>query len=109
VALQLQGEGRRVLIIPPVRHLDSQYLPEGAAAAPDLLILPALLAGHQEGRVLIRRLQPGSLVLYGGSRDPGDAGRAPGIPCHFTRNGAVSVYLAPGSITVRQWGGEKLK
>jgi competence protein ComEC len=110
VAMQLQGEGRRALIIPPVRHLDSQDLPPGAAVAPDLLILPAPLALRPEGRVLIRRLQPGCLVLYGGSRDSGDAGRAPaGIPCHFTRNGAVSVYLAPGSITVRQWGGEKPK
>jgi competence protein ComEC len=107
VALQLQGEGRRALIIPPGRNLTSQDLPAGAAAAPDLLVLPAPMAGRPEGRALIRRLQPGSLVLYGGSRDPGDAGRAPGIPCRFTRNGAVSVYLAPGSITVRQWGVEK--
>jgi len=109
VALQLQGEGRRVLIIPPVRHLTSQDLPGGAVVAPDLLILPAPLAGRQEGLALLRHLRPGCLVLYGGSRDPGDAGRAPGIPCHFTRNGAVSVYLAPNAITVRQWGGEKPK
>jgi competence protein ComEC len=109
VALQLQGEGRRVLMIPPVPHLTSQDLPAGAAAAPDLLVLPASLAGRQEGRALLQHLQPGSLVLYGGSRDPEAAGRTPGIPCHFTRNGAVSVYLAPGSITVRQWGGEKPK
>jgi len=109
VALQLQGEGRRALIIPPVRHLTTQDLPGGAVVAPDLLILPAPLAGHQEGRALLRHLQPGCLVLYGGSRDPDAAGRAPGIPCHFTRNGAVSVYLAPNAITVRQWGEEKPK
>jgi competence protein ComEC len=107
VALQLQGEGRRALIIPPVRHLTSQDLPGGAVVAPDLLILPAPLAGHQEGLALLRHLQPGCLVLYGGSRDPDAAGWAPEIPYHFTRNGAVSVYLAPNAITVRQWGDEK--
>jgi hypothetical protein len=90
---------RRVLILPPGR------LPEDlqgfqAAAGLDLLVLPAGLAGNPGLAVLLARLQPAHLVLYG--HDSGAATEE--IPGLFTRDGAVSVYLAPAAVRVRQWG-----
>ncbi len=109
LALQLTWEGRRVLILPPARRLTARDLPGGADPGVDLLILPAPLAGdREEGLALLDRLKPARLVIYGGSRDPAPYGQIAGIPCQFTRNGAVSVYLAPDGVTLRQWAPARL-
>jgi len=101
MALQLAWEGRRALIVPPVRRLGPQDL-AAAPSSPDLLILPALTVGGPEGQALLENLHPGRLVLYGGSLDRAP-GRTAGISCYFTRKGAVSVYLSATETAVRQW------
>jgi competence protein ComEC len=104
-ALQLAYQGRRVLLLPPAKALEADSLP--AAGSPwHLLVLPLDLAGGQDGEALLRRLRPEQVVAYGGRPGrPAPAGRQLGVPCQVTGEGAVSVYLAQGGITVRQWPG----
>ena len=102
-ALQVTGPGRRVLILPPGRDLELPQKFKPSETGLDLLVLPAALAGSPDGLPpFLARLQPRRLIVYGG--DPGATGPGTGIPCHFTRNGAVSVSLGADGVTVRQWG-----
>jgi competence protein ComEC len=113
VGLQLAWKGRRVLIVPPMRRLSGDLPGEEAAGRLDLLVLPASLAGSREGersrkeklegRDLLARFTPRHLVVYGGPRKADHHGPDLGAPRHFTREGAVSVYLWPDRVQVRQW------
>ena len=69
-----------------------------------LLILPAVLARSPEIEPWLARLQPRLLVIYGGAVRPGDYQRLAKIPCRLTMDGAVSVFLEPDAVRVRQWG-----
>ncbi len=75
-----------------------------AAAGPlAALVLPAELAGPQDRKSIMDRLNPRRVVVYG---DPGRSGAARSpwpVPCQFTREGAVSLYLAASGVTARQW------
>ena len=106
-ALTVAGQGRRVLILPPERQdffLKAAPLIQAVPTGPDLLILPAVLARSPEIEPWLAHLQPRLLVLYGGAVRPGDYPRLAKIPCHLTREGAVSVFLGPDAVRVRQWG-----
>jgi hypothetical protein len=101
-ALEAAYQGQRVLLIPPVRGFGADDLP--AAAEPlAALIIPADLTGPQDRNLIMDRLKPGRVVVYG---DPGRsaATRSPWpVPCQFTREGAVSLDLAASGVTARQW------
>jgi hypothetical protein len=101
-ALEVAYQGQRVLMIPPAGGLTADDLP--AAAGPlAALVIPATLAGPQDRTSILARLNPGRVVVYG---DPGRSGAARSpwpVPCQFTREGAVSLYLAAAGITARQW------
>jgi len=100
--LEVAYGGLRVLLIPPVGGLAADDLP--AAAGPLAgLIIPAELAGPQDRKSIMDRLNPERVVVYG---DPGRSGAARSpwpVPCQFTREGAVSLYLAASGVTARQW------
>jgi competence protein ComEC len=101
-ALEVAYEGQRVLLVPPVEGFAAEDLPAGAGPLA-ALVLPAALAGPQERNLIMARLQPLRVVVYG---DPGRSGadRSPWpVDCRFTREGAVSLYLAASGVTVRQW------
>jgi competence protein ComEC len=110
VALQLIWQGRRVLIVPPLRRLSGDLPGSGAAGRLDLLVLPASLAASREeaqhrgreGPDLLARLSPRRLIVYGG-REGENLGYKLEPPHHFTREGALSVYLCPDQVRVRQW------
>ena len=101
-ALEVAYEGQRVLMMPPVGGLAAEDLP--AAAGP----LAALV--HPRGTDRAPGAQshhgppePRRVVVYG---DPGRSGAARSswpVPCQFTREGAVSLYLAASGVTARQW------
>jgi len=101
-ALEVAGQGRRVLLIPPAAGLTAEDLP--VASGPlEAVVLPAELAVPRNRPLIMERLQPRRLIVYG---DPGRAGAARTIwtiPCHFTRQGAVSLFLEAAGVTVRQW------
>jgi competence protein ComEC len=101
-ALEVAHQGQRVLMIPPVGGLAADDLP--AAAGPlAALVLPAELAGPQDRTSIMARLNPGRVVVYG---DPSRSGAARSpwpVPCQFTREGAVSLYLTASGVTARQW------
>jgi competence protein ComEC len=101
-ALELAYGGRRVLLLPPLGEFSADALP--AAADPlEALVLPAGLAGPEERNFILERLKPRRVVVYG---DPGRSGAARSswpVPCQFTREGAVSLYLAASGVTARQW------
>ena len=101
-ALQVTGPGRRALILPPGRNLELPPKFKPSETGLDLLVLPAGLARAPEAEPFLTRLQPRLLIVYGGA--PGAAGPGTGIPCHCTRNGAVSVFLGADGVRVRQWG-----
>ena len=106
-ALAVTGQGRRVLIMPPGRQDFFLRTPLSIQAIPtslDLLILPAVMARAPEIEPWLARLQPRLLVIYGGAVRPGDYQRLAKIPCHLTKDGAVSVFLEPDAVRVRQWG-----
>jgi hypothetical protein len=93
---------RRVLLIPPVAGLTADDLP--AAGGPlEGLVLPAELAAPRDRNLIMARLNPRRVVIYG---DPGRFGAARTIwpiPCQFTREGAVSLYLDASGVTTWQW------
>jgi hypothetical protein len=101
LALEVAYQGQRVLLIPPMGGLTADDLP--AAAGPlAALVLPAELTGPQDRKSILDRLNPRRVVVYG---DPGrsKAARSPWpVPCLFTREGAVSLYLAASGVTARQ-------
>jgi competence protein ComEC len=101
-ALEVAYQGRRVLLIPPVGGLKADDLP--ALAGPlEGLVLPAELAAPRDRNLILARWHPRRVVVYG---DPGQSGAARTIwpiPCRFTRQGAVSLYLAASGVTTRQW------
>ncbi|OGR27773.1 MAG: hypothetical protein A2139_02790 [Desulfobacca sp. RBG_16_60_12] len=101
-ALEVAYQGLRVLLMPPAGGLAADELP--AAAGPlAALVLPAELAGPRDRNSIMARLNPGRVVVYG---DPGRSGAARSpwpVPCQFTREGAVSLYLGASGVTARQW------
>jgi len=101
-ALEVAYQGRRVLLLPPVGGLAAEALP-AAAGSLDALVIPAELATSENRNHIISRLKPRRVVVYG---DPGrsHAARTPWpVPCDFTREGAVSLYLDASGVTARQW------
>jgi hypothetical protein len=101
-ALEVACQGQRVLLIPPVRGLEADDLPT-AAGPLAALVLPAALADPRDRNLIMARLNPQRVVVYG---DPGPSGapRPPWpVPCQFSREGAVTLYLAPTEVTARQW------
>jgi hypothetical protein len=100
-ALGLSGSGRQVLILPPGRQTAIPPTFQPAATGLDLLVLPAALAESPDLPDLMARLRPRELIVYGG--DAHIALQNTRVPCHFTRGGAVSAYLNPAAVNVRQW------
>jgi hypothetical protein len=104
VALQLTYQGREVLILPPLRPGQAEKLAAPPAHSLTLLVLPAELAQGPALNLLLTRLQPEQLVVYGLSRQPPAAGSPiSGRPCHLTGEGAVSAYLGGPGAVIRQW------
>ncbi|PIU52485.1 MAG: hypothetical protein COS90_11180, partial [Deltaproteobacteria bacterium CG07_land_8_20_14_0_80_60_11] len=101
-ALEVAYQGQRVLLIPPAGGLAAEDLP--AAAGPlAALVIPAELAGPQDRKSILARLNPRRVVVYGGPGRSGAARSPWPVPCLFTREGAVSLYLAASGVTARQW------
>jgi len=101
-ALEIAYQGRRVLLLPPVKGLAAAALPL-AAGALDALVLPAELATAEARNHIMTRLKPRRVVVYG---DPVRAGAARSpwpVPCDFTREGAVSLYLDAAGVSARPW------
>jgi competence protein ComEC len=104
-ALGILYSGRQVLLMPPGRQLT---IPPGfkpADSGLDLLVLPATMTEAPDLSVTLGRLHARRLLVYGGEVDTSLA--KTGVPSHFTREGAVSVYLTATALRVRQWGSEK--
>jgi ComEC/Rec2-related protein len=102
LALEAAYHGRRVLLIPPAPGLTADDLPV-AAKSLEVLVIPAELGNPKGRKIIMDRLQPQRVIIYG---DPSRTGAARvnwPIPCQFTREGAVSVYLAASGVTTRQW------
>jgi hypothetical protein len=100
-ALEVAYHGQRVLLIPSAKGLTAEALPAAAPLA--ALVLPAELAGPRDRSLIMARLNPGRVVVYG---DPGRSGAARTlwpVPCQFTREGAVSLFLTASGITASQW------
>ena len=101
-ALEVAYQGQRVLLLPPVRGLAAEALP-AVAGSLEALVIPAELATSENRNHIMARLKPRRVVVYG---DPGRsaAARSPWpVPCDFTREGAVSLYLDASGVTARQW------
>jgi len=101
-ALEAAYQGRRVLLIPPARGLTAADLPVSAEPL-EVLVIPVELGDPSSRNFIMSRLRPRQVIIYG---DP-ERSRASRIfwpiPCHFTREGAVSLYLAASGVTSRQW------
>jgi competence protein ComEC len=101
-ALEVAYQGRRVLLLPPMRGLAADDLPEVDGSL-EAMVLPAELATSENRNHILARLKPRRVVIYG---DPGRAGAAQSpwpVPCQFTREGAVSLYLDAAGVAARQW------
>ncbi len=102
VALEVAYQGRRVMFIPPVTTLTAADLAAGAGPL-ELLVCPAGLATPRGRNLIMGRLQPRRVVIYGDGSRSGAARTSWPVPCQFTREGAVSLYLAASGVTMRQW------
>ena len=101
-ALEVAYQGQRVLLLPPVKGLAAEALP-AVAGSLEALVIPAELATSEDRNHIMARLKPRRVVVYG---DPGRAAAARSpwpVPCDFTREGAVSLYLDASGVTARQW------
>jgi hypothetical protein len=96
-ALEVAYQGQRVLLLPPVQGLAAEALPAVAGSLEDLVI-PAELATPENRHHIMARLKP-RVVVY---RPPPTRSPWP-VPCDFTRQGAVSLYLDASGVTARQW------
>jgi ComEC/Rec2-related protein len=101
-ALEVAYQGQRVWMVPPGGGLAAEDLPaaKGGLAA---LVLPVELAGPRERNAIMARLNPGRVVIYGDPVRSGAARLLWPVPCQFTREGAVSLFLADAEVTARQW------
>ncbi len=103
LALELAYQGRRVLMIPPLRKLAGYAVPD-AVGPLEALVLPAELADKGGRNLLMANLKPRQVVIiYGTSRRLGVTKTSWPVPCLYTREGAVSLYLAASGVTTRQW------
>jgi competence protein ComEC len=101
-ALEVAYKGQRVLLLPPVKGLAADALP-AVIGSLEALVLPAELATSEARNHIMAHLKPRRVVVYG---DPGRAAAARSpwpVPCQFTREGAVSLYLDASGVTARQW------
>jgi competence protein ComEC len=103
VALRLRYQGRDLLILPPLRQAAAGL---NLAGVPPVegLIVPADLVGSEQLARLAARLEARHLVAYGpGRRTRGRGEPPPDLPCLFTRDGAVSLYLSETALEAKQW------
>jgi hypothetical protein len=101
-ALEVAYQGRRVLLLPPVKGLAAEDLP-AAAGSWEVVVIPAELATAENRNHILARLNPRRVVVYG-DPDRSGAARSPWpVPCDFTREGSVSLYLDASGVTARQW------
>jgi competence protein ComEC len=101
-ALEVAYQGRRVLLLPPVRGLAAEDLPVVAGSL-EALVIPAELATSENRHHIMARLKPRRVVVYG-DPDRAAAARSPWpMPCDFTREGAVSLYLEASGVSASQW------
>jgi competence protein ComEC len=101
-ALEVAYQGQRVLLLPPVKGLAVAALPVVAGSL-EALVLPAELATTEARNLIMARLKPRRVVVYG---DPGRAAAARSpwpVPCQFARDGAVTLSLDASGVTSRQW------
>jgi competence protein ComEC len=104
VALELTYQGRRTLIIPPVRQLQPEDLPAAPNSHWDLLVIPGDLTGSRDYNRLVSRLNPRILVIYGRFKaNPASGDLSREVPGHLTRGGAVSFFFSATGVTIRQW------
>jgi competence protein ComEC len=101
-ALEVAYQGRRVLLIPPVRRLAAEDLPAGLGPL-EVVVLPVELAAPRDRDLILGRLKPRRLIVYGDPSRSGAARTAWTIPCQFTRQGAVTLSLDATGVTARQW------
>jgi len=103
-ALMLHWEGHKVLLLPPLRPREAENLTPPPVGPLDLLVLPGEVTQSPALEPLLARLQPRRLVVYG---SPGVlpllTAQLRGVPCQFTRDGAVSAYLSGDGLAVKQW------
>ena len=101
-ALEVAYQGQRVLLLPPVRGLAAEALP-AVAGSLEALVIPAELAIPENRNHIMARLKPRRVVVYGDPVRSGAARSPWPVPCQFTREGAVSLYLDASGVTARQW------
>jgi hypothetical protein len=101
-ALEVAHGGQRVMLLPPVGRYAAEDLPP-AAGPLEALVLPAELAGTRERNLILARLKPWRVVVYGDPVRNGAARTTWPVPCQFTRDGAVSLYLTASGVTAQQW------
>jgi competence protein ComEC len=101
-ALRFSHQGRQVLIMPPVRRLDTGALTLAPGSRVAALLLPAALAQTLEA--YRERWHPEIMVIYGAPRKAVAAAPQPGrIRGYFTREGAVSLRISGNAVAVHQW------
>ncbi len=99
VALRVTCQGRKILILPPLKQAVLESLPAELAGGP----LTALIAPGEAAAALAARLRPEMVIVYG-SRKP-EAGEADPSrpPVYLTRDGAVTLTLGQAGATCKQW------
>jgi hypothetical protein len=101
-ALEVAYQGQRVLLLPPVKGVAVEALP-AVAGSLEALVIPAELATSEARHHIMARLKPRRVVVYGDPERSGAARSPWPVPCDFTREGAVSLYLDASGVNARQW------
>jgi competence protein ComEC len=98
VALRVTCRGRQALILPPLKRAVWE-------SAPDLEenSLTVLVAPGEAPAVVVDRLKPGKVILYGSKIREAGKGDASRPPIYQTRRGTVTVTFSEQGATCNQW------
>ncbi len=105
VLLQLDYQGKRLLILPPAPAAWRQQCLAAGLAQNDVLILPATNIRGDFLESCLSQVKPQIVVITGSppAQLPAELSRQQDIACHFTRQGAVTVTISAGQVQLSQW------
>lgn len=99
VALRVTCQGRRALILPPLKQAVLESLPAELAGGP----LTALIAPGEAAAALAARWQPEVVIVYGSRKQEAGKHGASRPAVYLTRDGAVTLTLSQAGATGKQW------
>lgn len=99
VGLLVTCQGRKILILPPLKPAALESLPTNLAESP----LTALVAPGEAAAALAARLRPEQVIVYGFRKTEAGKYGSSRPSTYLTRDGAVTLTMSEAGASCRQW------